>query len=191
MLKRLLFVISLTLISTLAYAQQQTAIFAVGCFWCGQSDFDKVPGVIQTIAGFDGGRAPNPSYKQVSSGTTNYVESVKVIYDSKKVSYQQLLDYFWHHIDPTVKDAQFCDHGRQYQSVIFYLNPAQQQQALASSRAVKKQFPVVYTEINPSTRFYPAEEYHQDYYKKNPWRYEFYRWNCGRDTRLKEVWDGK
>ena len=191
MLKKTLLLTWLMLLSTLAYAAPQTAIFGMGCFWCGQADMDKAPGVIQTTVGYDGGKSPNPTYEKVSSGTTHYVESVKVVYDPSKVSYPQLLNYFWHHIDPTVKNAQFCDHGEQYRSVIFYLNAKQRQQALASLQSLKKTFPAVYTDIIPSTHFYPAETYHQDYYKKNPLRYEFYRWNCGRDARVKEVWHGK
>ena len=171
-----------------AFAQTKEAIFAGGCFWCVEADFDKLPGVVSTISGYDGGQSPNPTYEQVSSGSTNYAESVKVIYDPKKISYPQLLEYFWHHIDPTVKDAQFCDHGRQYRTAIFYLNPEQKQQALASLQKIKQQLPIVYTDIVPSTQFYPAEEYHQNYYKKNPVRYKYYRFTCGRDARIKEIW---
>ena len=119
---------------------------------------------------------------------TNYAESVKVVFDPKKVTYSQVLDYFWHHIDPTVSDQQFCDHGHQYRTAIFYLNDKQKLQANASMIQIKRHIPQIYTEIAPSTNFYPAEEYHQDYYKKNPTRYNFYRWNCGRDARVKEVW---
>lgn len=181
----------LILISLFASAQNKEAIFAGGCFWCLEADFDKLPGVISTISGYDGGQSPNPTYHQVSSGTTNYAESVKVVYDPKKVSYPELLTYFWHHIDPTVNDAQFCDRGKQYRSAIFYLDDTQKQQALASLAMIKKQFPAVYTEIVPSTQFYPAEEYQQDYYKKNPIRYKFYRTSCGRDARIKEIWHEK
>lgn len=172
-------------------AANQTAIFAGGCFWCLESDFDKVPGVVKTISGYDGGQQSNPTYKKVSSGQTNYAESLQVIYNPDKVSYKQLLKYFWLHIDPTVQNAQFCDHGRQYRSAIFYLNDVQHQEALASLAAVKKIFPHVYTEVTASTHFYPAEEYHQNYYKKNPLRYKFYRWNCGRDARVQQVWKNK
>lgn len=191
MSKKMAFLLLVMMSFTLAIAQNNVAIFAGGCFWCMEADFDKLPGVIQTIAGYDGGQSSNPTYQQVSSGTTNYAESVKVIYDPTKLSYPQLLNYYWHHIDPTVKDAQFCDHGRQYRSAIFYLNDEQKQQALASLNSVKKQLPVVYTEIVPSTQFYPAENYHQDYYKKNPLRYKFYRSSCGRDARVHEIWNGK
>lgn len=190
MLKIGLFLL-MTISATLAAGQSKEAIFAGGCFWCLQADFDKLPGVVQTISGYDGGDSQNPTYEQVSSGTTNYAESVKVIYDPTKVSYDTLLTYFWHHIDPTVQDAQFCDMGKQYRSAIFFLDNEQAQQAQASLLKIKKFFPHVYTEIVPSTHFYPAEEYHQDYYKKNPIRYKFYRLNCGRDARIKEVWHEK
>ncbi|MBA2653181.1 MAG: peptide-methionine (S)-S-oxide reductase MsrA [Tatlockia sp.] len=181
----------LILFSQALYAKTAEAIFAGGCFWCVESDFDKVPGVLKTVSGYDGGSEPNPSYELVSSGATNYVESVRVLYDSAVVSYQQLLKYYWHHIDPTVKDAQFCDHGRQYRSVIFYLNEEQKNKALESKLALEKQFSVVYTDIIPSTRFYEAETYHQDYYQKNPLRYKYYRSQCGRDKRVQEVWHDK
>lgn len=179
------------IMSTISLAATQTAIFAGGCFWCVQSDFDKLPGVVKTVVGYDGGTSANPTYEKVSSGTTNYVESTKIIFDPAKVTYTELLSYFFQHIDPTVKDKQFCDTGKQYRSVIFYENAQQKQQAEFVLEAVKKLFPEVYTEITPSTTFYDAEDYHQDYYKKNPVRYKFYRWNCGRDQRVKEIWADK
>ncbi len=181
----------LMLITIPAYAQNAEAIFAGGCFWTMQAYFDKLPGVVQTTAGYDGGQSSNPTYEEVSSGSTNYAESVQVTYDSDQISYSDLLDYYWHHIDPTVKNKQFCDAGKQYRTSIFYLNESQKLQALASLKMIKKQFPIVYTEIVPSTHFYPAEEYHQEYYLKNPIRYEFYSFNCGRDARLKEIWNEK
>lgn len=174
--------------SSLTFAKTEMAIFAGGCFWCMEADFDKVPGVLSTISGFDGGTFPNPSYQLVSSGHTNYTESVKVTFDPDKVSYQALVEYFWRHIDPTAKDAQFCDHGRQYRSAIFYLNTQQKKIAKASKNKIEKLFPTVYTEISPSTHFYPAEKYHQNYYRKNPIRYRYYRYQCGRDQRIQEVW---
>lgn len=173
------------------YAKTSEAIFAGGCFWCMEADFDKLTGVTKTISGYDGGESKSPSYEQVSSGTTNYVESVKVTYDPDIISYKDLVDYFWHHIDPTTKDAQFCDHGRQYRSVIFYLDNNQKKIALESLAEIKKKLPVVYTEVTPSTHFYPAEEYHQNYYVNNPVRYQYYRWRCGRDARVKEIWNDK
>ena len=187
MMKYVVIFLTLTL-STLAYAKTESAIFAGGCFWCLQADFDKLPGVISTQAGYDGGQEPNPTYEQVSAGSTGYAESVKVEYDSDKLSYENLMDYFSHHIDPTVSDQQFCDKGHQYRTAIFYLNDTQKQLANASLTKVKQYFPTIYTEIVPSTKFYPAEEYHQKYYLKNPVRYKYYRWNCGRDARVKEVW---
>lgn len=170
-----------------AFSQRAEAIFAGGCFWCLEADFEKLPGVISAESGYDGGASKNPSYTSVSSGQTDYAESVRVIFDSKKISYQDLVHYFWKHIDPTVKNKQFCDTGPQYRTAIFYLDHDQKNIALASKQALEKKLPHVYTEIVPSTQFYEAEAYHQDYAKKNPWRYKYYRYNCGRDQRLKEV----
>ena len=170
-----------------------TAIFAGGCFWCVEADFDKLPGVLNTESGYAGGELQNPTYQQVSRGGTGHAESVRVTYDPKKVSYEQLLDYFWHHVDPTVKDRQFCDVGNQYRTAIFYRDDAQRLAAQASKAALEKSGRVahVYTEIAPADTFYPAEEYHQDYYKKNPIRYKYYRTACGRDARVNEVWGKK
>jgi peptide-methionine (S)-S-oxide reductase len=167
-----------------------TAIFAGGCFWCVEADFDKVSGVLNTESGYAGGQLKNPTYEQVSRGGTGHAESVRVTYDPQKVSYEQLLDYFWHHVDPTVKDQQFCDKGNQYRTVIFYQSDAQRLAAQESKAALEKsgRLSHVYTEIVPAGTFYPAEEYHQDYYKKNPIRYKFYRTSCGRDARIGEVW---
>lgn len=178
----------LILLINTAYAKTEQAIFAGGCFWCLEADFSKVNGVLNTIAGFDGGTSKNPTYSQVSAGRTGYAEAVRVIYNPDVVSYQQLVDYFWHHIDPTTKDAQFCDQGHQYRSAIFYRNDQQKKIALDSKKALEKKLKVIYTEIVPSTQFYAAEDYHQHYYKKNPIRYKFYRYNCGRDSRVAEVW---
>lgn len=180
--------ICLALMSQPLFAKTSEAIFAGGCFWCVEADFDKVPGVIETISGYDGGTELKPTYELVSSGKTNYVESVKVIFDSEKVTYQQLLDHYWRHIDPTVENRQFCDVGKQYRSVIFYTNDEQKKAALASLEAIKKRFPTIYTDIIPSTTFYPAEDYHQNYYQKNPLRYQYYRYQCGRDARIQELW---
>lgn len=169
------------------------AIFAGGCFWCLEADFDKLPGVIATESGYTGGSTPNPTYHQVSAGGTGHAEAVRVTYDPAKVSYQQLVDYFWHHIDPTVKDRQFCDVGSQYRSAIFWHGEAERKIAEASRDALIKSGKLshVYTEIVPASKFYPAEEYHQDYYKKNPIRYAYYRAGCGRDARVHEVWGKK
>ena len=166
------------------------ATFASGCFWCTQRDFDQIPGVISTTTGYTGGEKVNPSYEQVSAGGSGHVESLQVKYDPQVVSYQELLDFYWHNVDPTRNDGQFCDKGSQYRPVIFYHNENQKELAEKS----KKQFitankirPIL-VEILPAKLFYPAEEYHQNYYKKNPLRYKFYRYNCGRDARLKEIW---
>jgi peptide-methionine (S)-S-oxide reductase len=169
------------------------AIFAGGCFWCLEADFDKLPGVIATESGYTGGTTPNPTYHQVSAGGTGHTEAVRVSYDPAKVSYQQLVDYFWRHIDPTVKDRQFCDAGNQYRSAIYWQNESERKIAEASRDALLKggKFKQIYTEIAAASVFYPAEEYHQDYYKKNPIRYTYYRNGCGRDARVQEVWGNK
>jgi peptide-methionine (S)-S-oxide reductase len=169
--------------------ERAVATFAGGCFWCVESDFDKVPGVLETISGYTGGQVANPTYEQVSSGTTGHAESVEVVYDPSKVSYQQLLTYYWHHVDPTVKDRQFCDYGNQYRTAIFVHDAEQRKLAEASKKQVEAELKVpIYTQIVPAGPFYRAEQYHQDFYKKNPVKYKFYRWNCGRDQRVKQIW---
>ncbi|WP_239005236.1 peptide-methionine (S)-S-oxide reductase MsrA [Legionella sp. MW5194] len=183
------FVCALMLLFNSAYAKVEEAIFAGGCFWCVEADFDKVKGVLGTVAGFDGGTSKDPTYKQVSAGGTGYAEAVRVMYNPDVVSYRQLVDFFWRHIDPTTKDGQFCDHGRQYRSAIFYLNEEQKKIALASKKAMEKRFKTVYTEVVPSTQFYAAEDYHQNYYQKHNWRYNYYRYRCGRDARIDKVWN--
>ena len=169
----------------------QVATFASGCFWCTESDFDKVKGVISTTSGYTGGRVANPTYRQVSAGGTGHAESVEVVFDPKVVTYEKLLDVYWHNIDPTQKDGQFCDHGSQYRTAIFYANDAQKNAALAS-KAKLEQDPrfkgKIATEIVPLSKFYPAEEYHQDYCKVNPLRYTAYYKGCGREARLKAIW---
>ena len=170
-------------------AGQALATFAGGCFWCVESDFDHVPGVISTTSGYTGGKAANPTYNQVSAGGTGHAESVEIIYDPKKVSYAQLVDYFWHHIDPTVKDQQFCDHGNQYRTAIFVHSAEEKKLAEDSKKKVEVELKKpIYTEIAYAGTFYPAEEYHQDFYVKNPAKYKFYRWNCGRDQRIEQIW---
>ena len=169
----------------------QVAVFAGGCFWCVESDFDKVPGVISTTSGYTGGNTVNPSYEQVSSHTTGHAEAVEVVYDPAKVSYERLLAYYWHTIDPTVKDQQFCDHGSPYRTVIFAHGEEQLKIAQASRAALEKSKPFkepIVTDIVLAGPFYPAEDYHQDYYKKNPVRYKYYRYSCGRDARLQQLW---
>ncbi len=170
-----------------------TAIFAGGCFWCLEADFDKLPGVIATESGYTAGRTERPTYEEVSSGATGYAEAVRVTYDPAKVNYEQLITYFWRHIDPTVKDRQFCDIGSQYRSGIYWGN-AQEREIAESSRAALLRsgtLAKVETEIAPAAAFYRAEEYHQDYYLKNPIRYAFYRRSCGRDARVQEVWGSR
>jgi len=169
-----------------------TATFAGGCFWCVEADFDKVDGVISTTSGYTGGHTAKPTYEQVSHGGTGHAESVEIVYDPTKTSYKKLLDVFWHNIDPLAKDRQFCDHGDQYRSAIFYHDEEQRALAEASKAEVEKRFkqPIA-TQIVPAGAFYKAEEYHQDYHMKNPIRYKFYRYNCGRDARLEELWGKK
>ncbi len=167
------------------------ATFAGGCFWCMEPPFDKEPGVLSTTSGYTGGHKINPSYEEVSSGTTGHAEAVQVRYDPSRVSYARLLEVFWHNIDPLTANAQFCDHGSQYRTAIFYHDAEQQRLAEASKQQLEasgrfKQ-PIV-TEIVPASTFYPAEAYHQDYYQRNPLRYKFYRYSCGRDKRLEQLW---
>ena len=166
------------------------AIFAGGCFWCIEADFEKLPGVIGAESGYTAGSKANPAYEQVSAGGTGHTESVRVTYDPSKLSYAQLVDYFWHHIDPTVKDRQFCDSGTQYRSGIYWHNADERKIAEASRDALlaSGKFKEIHTEIIAVTTFYPAEDYHQDYYKKNPIRYAYYRHGCGRDERVRQVW---
>ena len=166
-----------------------TATFAGGCFWCMETAFEGKPGVKTVISGYTGGFKDNPTYEEVSSGGTGHAESVQVTYDPRVTTYAKLLDIYWHNIDPTQADGQFCDHGNQYRSAIFYGSEAEKLAAEASRRTVAAQLkkPVV-TQIVAATRFYPAEDYHQDFYKKNPLRYRTYRLGCGRDARLKQLW---
>lgn len=167
----------------------KVATFAGGCFWCMEEVYDELSGVISATSGYIGGHVKNPTYRQVSSGSTGHTEAVEVIYDPAKISYQKLLDLFWVNIDPLTANAQFCDHGTQYRAGIFYHDKKQQKMASASLEKVKKRFkkPVV-TEITQSTTFYKAEKYHQNYYQTNPVRYKYYKWRCGRDARLKKLW---
>ena len=172
----------------------ETAIFAGGCFWCTESDFDKVPGVISTVSGYIGGSVKNPSYEQVSAGGTGHAEAVEVKFDPKKISYANLLKVYWLSIDPLTENRQFCDGGNQYRSGIFFIGESQKKQALAYKKSLEdskffKQ--AIVTEITAATEFYPAEEYHQDYHQKNPIRYNYYRSSCGRDARLEQVWGKK
>lgn len=168
-----------------------TAIFAGGCFWCMEPPYDKLPGVISTTSGYTAGRTGNPSYQQVSSGGTGHTEAVQVVYDPSKVSYSKLLEVFWRNIDPVAMNRQFCDVGDMYRSGIYPINDQQLRLARASKKSLQEsgRFPRgIATEIKPASTFYPAEGYHQDYYLKNPVRYKYYRFTCGRDQRLSEVW---
>ena len=167
-----------------------TAIFAGGCFWCMEADFEKLPGVGEVVSGYIGGSTESPTYKQVSRGATQHVEAVEINYDPSQVSFEELLDHFWVNIDPTVDDRQFCDTGRHYRPAIFYQGDAQQAAAEASRQAVidaGEVSPIKVT-VEPAGQFWVAETYHQDYYKKNPLRYNFYRRSCGRDARLEALW---
>ena len=166
------------------------ATLAGGCFWCMEPPFDKLEGVHATISGYTGGHVVNPTYKQVSAGGTGHTEAVQITYDPGKISYEELLDVFWVNIDPEAEDRQFCDRGSQYRSGIFFHDEAQRDAAEASKAAIAAGGKVarVVTEITEFETFYPAEDYHQDYYKKNPIRYKYYRTGCGRDRRLKELW---
>ncbi len=172
-------------------SQLEQATFAGGCFWCMEHPFDELPGVTGVTVGYTGGTTRNPSYEEVSAGGTGHAESVQMTFDPARISYEKLLEVFWHNIDPTTRDRQFCDVGHQYRSAIFYQGETQRRQALASKAALEK-LPKfkggIVTEIVPAGVFYPAEEYHQHYYRKNPLRYKFYRYNCGRDQRLRELW---
>jgi len=169
----------------------EKALFAGGCFWCMETAFDKLAGVKEVISGYTGGHKKNPTYEEVSSGATGHAEAIEITYDPAVISYSKLLDVFWHNIDPTVKDRQFCDVGAQYRTAIWYQNEAQRRLAEESKKALEKshrfKWPI-YTEITQATQFYPAEDYHQKDYQKNHLRYKFYRYNCGRDQRLKELW---
>lgn len=176
---------------TVDNANTATAIFAGGCFWCMEHPFDELDGVISTTSGYTGGHKQDPTYKQVSSGRTGHAEAVEIVYDPARVSYKELLERFWHNIDPTNANGQFCDMGTQYRSEIFYLDDTQKQQAEQSRAALMEHKPFaadIVTAITAATTFYPAEEYHQDYYIKNPVRYKFYRYGCGRDKRLEQLW---
>ncbi len=182
--------------STQAFAQGPTAkaTFAGGCFWCVESDFDKVPGVISTTSGYIGGTVANPTYQQVSAKTTGHAEAVEIVFDPSKVSYAQLVEKFWRTIDPTTKDRQFCDAGSPYRTAIFTHDAAQAAAVQASLAALEKSKPfkeAIVTQIVPAGPFYVAEDYHQDYYKKNPVRYNYYRTSCGRDARLEQLWGKK
>lgn len=174
-----------------SHAEERIATFAGGCFWCSESDFEKLDGVVSVTSGYIGGHQKNPTYKQVSSGKTGHTEGVQMIFESDKISYEVLLEHFWKSIDPTDNGGQFCDRGQQYRSEIFYHDDRQKQAAERSRQALDKDANLdapIATKITAASTFYPAEDYHQDYYLKNPVRYKYYRWGCGRDKRLEELW---
>ncbi len=176
----------------IAYADMNTkkATFAGGCFWCMEKPFEELDGVTEVISGYSGGKEKDPTYRQVSSGSTGHAEVIQVTYNPEKVSYKTLLDVFWKNIDPTTANRQFCDVGSQYRTAIFYHDKEQEELAKQSKTTLEKsdKFPQVATEIAAASEFYPAEDYHQNYYKKNPIRYKMYRTGCGRDARLKDLW---
>lgn len=175
-----------------ATSGQAVAIFAGGCFWCMEKPFDVIDGVISTTSGYTDGKQKNPTYRQVSAGRTGHTEAVQIIFDPKKVTYARLLEVFWHNIDPTVQNRQFCDGGTQYRSGIYYLNDRQKKLAEASKATIAKQIKgTIHTELKAATPFYAAEAYHQDFYKKSPRHYKRYRRGCGRDQRLNELWGDK
>lgn len=186
-LKYFLFIL---LMATSSMNQAANAAFAAGCFWCAEHDFEQLPGVTKVISGYTGGKEVNPTYEEVSNGSTGHFESILVTYDPTQISYEKLLDFFWHNIDPEDGRGQFCDKGKQYRAVIFYSNENEKKLAEESKAKWLKsgRFKEIATLIEPASTFYPAEEYHQAYSNKNPIRYNFYRFQCGRDKRLKEIW---
>jgi peptide-methionine (S)-S-oxide reductase len=179
--------------SGVAQTKTAKATFAGGCFWCMEEAMDKVPGVLSTTSGYTGGTKKDPAYEEVSYGSTGHAEAVDVVYDPSKVTYQRLLDVYWRNIDPTTKDRQFCDGGHQYRAAIFYHGDDQKRLAEASKQKVvsSKRFKHVYVDVEPAREFYPAEDYHQDYYKKNPVRYKYYKYSCGREQTLERLWGKK
>ncbi len=194
----LLLFTTILLTSQVALATKQSneaiATFAGGCFWCMEPPFDSVPGVLETTPGYSGGHTPNPDYATVSSGKSGHYEVIQVRYDTDKVSYEQLLQIFWRNIDPTNANGQFCDRGPQYRSAIFFHNEQQRQQAETAKRELEKNKPFqgpVVTPLLPATKFYPAEQIHQNYYQKNPFSYKFYRFTCRRDKKLRQLWGNR
>ncbi|HIJ80927.1 MAG TPA: peptide-methionine (S)-S-oxide reductase MsrA [Desulfuromonadales bacterium] len=184
-------VLTLVLSQSVSAAKVEKATFAGGCFWCMEEPFEKLPGVISVTSGYTGGQKKNPTYQEVSAGGTGHAEAIQIVFDPALVPYSKLLDIFWRNIDPTVHDRQFCDTGNQYRSGVFYHGEEQKRAAQQSKAALEKNKTFkgeVVTAISPAAEFYPAEEYHQHYYRKNPLRYKYYRNGCGRDRRLKELW---
>ena len=172
--------------------ETKIATFAGGCFWCIEADFDRVPGVLKTISGYTGGDKESATYLQVARGNTGHYEALQITYDPEKVTYEQLLTVFWHSIDPLDQGGQFCDRGEPYRAAVFVLNDEQRKLAdAAKAAAMNKLGRKIVTPVKTATEFYPAEDYHQDYHMKSPLRYRYYRWNCGRNQRVREVWGGE
>lgn len=172
----------------------EKATFAGGCFWCVEPLFEKLDGVVSVTSGYTGGEKPNPTYEEVSTGETGHAEAVQIVFDPSKLEYARLLEIFWRNIDPTVEDRQFCDVGSQYRTAVFYHSEVQRRAALESKESVERKRPFrepIVTEITAAGEFYPAEEYHQNFHRKNPVRYNAYRLACGRDKRLKDLWGGE
>lgn len=177
--------------SSAGSSNTESIILAGGCFWCIESDYEKLDGIIDVVSGYSGGSTNNPTYKQVSAGSGGHIEVVEVTYNPQLISHAQILDFFWHHIDPTRDDGQFCDRGPQYRPAIFYKNNTEKKAVLKSAAHIEKIKPFkapLKVEFIQAKTFYPAEDYHQDYYKKNPVRYKYYRYSCGRDARVEELW---
>jgi peptide-methionine (S)-S-oxide reductase len=175
--------------SAMQSGQQATALFAGGCFWCMEPPFDAIDGVVSTTSGYTGGQTKNPTYEQVSEGRTGHTEAIRVVYDPSKITYEKLLEVFWRNIDPLDGGGQFCDRGPQYRAGVFYQSEDERRLAEDSKQKVAGRVKgKIVTEVSPAGPFYEAEDYHQDYYKKNPVRYKFYKWNCGRDQRLEKIW---
>lgn len=176
-----------------ATGEYRTAIFAGGCFWCMEPPYDELDGVVSTTSGYTDGQTPNPSYEAVSSGSTGHTEAVQVVYDPKRISYERLVEVFWRNVDPTDAVGQFCDRGSQYRTGVYFADEEQRRVAEQSKAALVEKRPFkapIVTPIVAASTFYPAEEYHQDYYRKNPIRYKYYRNGCGRDRRLNQLWGG-
>ena len=186
------FLLFFALITGTAFAEtNETAIFAGGCFWCMEPPFDKLDGVLSTTSGYTAGHKKDPGYREVSAGSTGHTEAIQIEYNPEKISYKELLEVFWKNIDPVAVNRQFCDSGSQYRSGIYYLNSKQEAAAKQSFKHLQDTKPFkgnIATEVLAATTFYPAEDYHQDYYIKNPLRYKFYRYSCGRDQKLSEIW---
>ena len=191
---KLILILAISLLATslnifAADSKTEIATFAGGCFWCMEPPFDKLDGVLSTTSGYTGGHQANPTYKQVSAGGSGHTEAIEIVFDPAKVSYEKLLEVFWLNIDPVNAKGQFCDFGTKYRTGIYYLNDEQQKLAAASLKSIKSKLnkPLA-TELKAASKFYPAEDYHQNYYQVNPVRYNYYRWSCGRDQRLKQLW---